>query len=100
MLSNTITASSLIAKHCIIQEGFASEVRASWLIRIYFMSFFIVMLVILQVVISLIVDEFKFKLVNMAKELELVCSEHDKPFKDCHCEGCEYLGYLIAWFLT
>ena len=72
-----------------IQEGFASEVRASWLVRIYFMSFFIVMLVILQVVISFIVDEFKFKVLDTAKER--VCPEHDKPFEHCRCKRCEYL---------
>ena len=69
------------------QEGFASEVEASWLVRIYFMSFFIVMLVILQVVISFIVDEFKFKVLDTAKKR--ICPEHNEPFEHCRCKRCE-----------
>ena len=60
------------------------------------MSFFIVMLVILQVVISFIVDEFKFKLVNTAKEMENNCPKHKRLFKDCRCNRCEYLGSIAA----
>ena len=76
------------------QEGFASEVEASWLVRIYFMSFFIVMLVILQVVISFIVDEFKFKVLDSAKER--LCPEHGKPFEHCRCKRCECINIIMC----
>ena len=90
--SFTIQASNYSMIYVCMQEGFASEVKASWLVRIYFMSFFIVMLVILQVVISFIVDEFKFKVLDTAKER--VCPEHGKSFEYCRCKRCEYLGLL------
>ena len=51
------------------------------------------MLVILQVVISFIVDEFKFKVLDTAKER--VCSEHGKPFEYCRCKRSELLPIEI-----
>ena len=59
------------------------------------MSFFVVMLVILQVVISFIVDEFKFKVLDTAKER--VCKEHGKPFNHCRCKRCMWHTHYTCW---
>ena len=66
------------------QEGFASQVEADWLVRIYFMSFIIITLVVLQVVISFIVEAFVFKI--SAREKSRECQKHHKLFSLCGCK--------------
>ena len=67
-----------------LQEGFASQVEADWLVRIYFMCFIIITLVVLQVIISFIVEAFVFKIQAMEKDRE--CNKHHKPLYLCGCK--------------
>jgi heme/copper-type cytochrome/quinol oxidase subunit 2 len=70
---------------CSLQEGFAFQVEADWLVRIYFMSFIIITLVVLQVVISFIVEAFVFKI--QAREKARECTKHHKLSTLCGCKG-------------
>ena len=45
------------------------------------MAFYIITLVIIQVFVAYIVDEFKFKL----KEYTTDCAKHNVPFEHCLC---------------
>ena len=67
-----------------MQEGFASQVEADWLARIYFMCFIIITLVVLQVIISFIVEAFVFKI--QARERSRECSKHHKLRSLCGCK--------------
>lgn len=71
----------------IIQEGFASEVEADWLVRLYFLSFNIITLVIFEVVISFIVEAFVFKI--LARQRSRICPTHHKPVYYCKCTHCK-----------
>ena len=67
-----------------VQEGFASQVEADWLARIYFMCFIIIVLVVLQVIISFIVEAFVFK--TQAREKSRKCTKHHKLRSLCGCK--------------
>ena len=64
-----------------MQEGVASEADRPLMARIYFMAFYVVTLVIVQVFITYIVDEFKFKLKESVDE----CQKHNRPYEHCLC---------------
>jgi two pore calcium channel protein 1 len=100
----------------IIMEGFASEVSPHWTARIYFFSFYIVTLVVLQVVISFIVEAFVLQLeeANHRKErekqllgrnLQIVydtdCVEDEHRKKEVritlHHQDIKKLNYLITY---
>ena len=68
-----------------MQEGFASEVDQPWLARLYFMSFYIVSLVIIQVFVAYIVDEFKAKHNESIDSSKKDCLEHDVKYQVCLC---------------
>ncbi|CAI8036243.1 Two pore calcium channel protein 1, partial [Geodia barretti] len=96
----------------IIMEGFASEVSPHWTARIYFFSFYIVTLVVLQVVISFIVEAYVLQLeeANHCKEreeqnLQIVydtdCVEDEHRKKEVritlHHQDIKKLNYLITY---
>lgn len=67
----------------IIMEGFASEAgKYEWGARLYFMMFYIITLVVLQVVISFIVEAFVFKI--QATQKKRSCEKH-KDATSCEC---------------
>ena len=57
-----------------MQEGFASEVKPDWLVRLYFMSFVFTTLVIFEVVLLFVVDGFEL--------IVHPCQEHGEFY--CH----------------
>ena len=59
----------------------SSEAGNSLLARFYFMAFYIVTLVIIQVFVAYIVDEFKFKLAECTGN----CPKHNVPLEYCLC---------------
>ena len=80
-----------------LQEGFASqEDRFDWLVRIYFMCFNIITLVVLQVVISFIVEAFVFKI--QAREKSRICDRHNKPFSSCSCDEGNFMLVATSFF--
>ena len=79
-----------------LQEGFASQVEADWLVRIYFMCFIIITLVVLQVIISFIVEAFVFKIQAMEKDRE--CNKHHKPLYLCGCKEGRHMHCLTFLF--
>ena len=83
-LSVILYAYNIIIIIHFLQEGFASQVEADWLVRIYFMCFIIITLVVLQVVISFIVEAFVFKI--QAREKGRECHKHHKSLYLCGCK--------------
>lgn len=63
------------------QEGVSSEAGHPLLARFYFMAFYIVTLVIIQVFVAYIVDEFKFKLTECTGD----CPKHHASLEYCLC---------------
>ena len=70
-----------------LQEAYASEVEPSWLVRLYFLSFNIITLVIFEVVISFIVEAFVFKI--LTRQRNRICPTHHKPYYFCACTRSE-----------
>ncbi|XP_064391757.1 two pore channel protein 1-like isoform X2 [Halichondria panicea] len=71
----------------IIMEGFASTFFLNdWLVRIYFMSFYLFTLVVLQVVLTFIVDAFMLK-IEARENFRKQCLKH--PYKPCTCHKNE-----------
>jgi hypothetical protein len=68
-------------KIILLKEGVSSEASHPLIARLYFMAFYIVTLVIIQVFVAYIVDEFKFKLTECTGK----CAEHKVPFDHCLC---------------
>ena len=56
------------------------------------------MLIILQVVISFIVDEFKFKVIDTAKQR--ICPKHGKTFEHCRCKRCTLTPLPYILYIT
>ena len=56
-----------------MQEGFASEVKPDWLVRLYFMSFVFTTLVIFEVVLLFVVDGFELIVQHCDEHGELYC---------------------------
>ena len=82
-----------------LQEGFASqEGRFDWLVRIYFMCFNIITLVVLQVVISFIVEAFVFKI--QAREKSRKCVQHNKPSSSCGCDEGNFTPVFLDLMLV
>ena len=66
-----------------LQEGFASESRFDWLVRLYFLSFNIITLVIFEVAIAFLVEAFVYKV--LARQRHRICRKHKQTFKQCQC---------------
>ena len=68
-----------------MQEGFASEVKPDWLVRLYFMSFILTTLVIFEVVLLFVVDGFELIVYPCEEHGELYCHRkltHDWSFNE------------------
>ena len=63
--------------------GVSSESRFDWLVRLYFLSFNIVTLVIFEVAIASLVEAFIYKV--LARQRHRICRKHKEPFKHCQC---------------
>jgi two pore calcium channel protein 1 len=77
----------------IIMEGFASEVPHHWPARIYFMCFYIVTLVVLQVVIAFIVEAFVLQLEQsnrMKDKRKKILERHISVADDSDCVEDEH----------
>ena len=73
-MSNWILASYLrTVSSFSTQEGFASEVKPDWLVRLYFMSFVFTTLVIFEVVLLFVVDGFELIVQHCDEHGELYC---------------------------
>ena len=57
----------------LMQEGFASEVKPDWLVRLYFMSFVFTTLVIFEVALLFVVDGFEMVVHPCEEHGELYC---------------------------
>ena len=66
-----------------LQEGFSSESRFDWLVRLYFLSFNIMTLVIFEVAIAFLVEAFVYKV--LSRQRHRICRKHKGPFKHCQC---------------
>ena len=85
MVSSFRASSGFIYPYLHVQEGFASESRLGWLVRLYFLSFNIITLVIFGVAIAFLVDAFVYKV--LARQRHRICHKHLKALKHCQCEG-------------
>lgn len=85
-----------ICVHVHMQEGFASESRFDWLVRLYFLSFNIITLVIFEVAIAFLVEAFVYKV--LARQRHRICCKHKQAFKKCQCPEGELLHFLLPLF--
>ena len=82
-----------------MQEGFASEVKPDWLVRLYFMSFVFTTLVIFEVVLLFVVDGFELIVHPCDEHGELYC--HSKLRCTLHTSVVEEvtLIYRSLWYV-
>ena len=73
-----------------MQEGFASEVKPDWLVRLYFMSFIFTTLVIFEVVLCFVVDGFELIVHPCDEHGELYCHRKLMCTLQNYCLYCVY----------